>query len=384
MSELKTKLKDIEINKKTAIEIFNTSSKILKIIYAVVIILAIYVISLLLKEWGILSFLVQMLKILSPFFIGLLIAWLLDPFVRKLTQKGMKRIFATIMVFTIFTAILILIVSSIVPMLWNQVNDFIGTVPGIIGRVNDWINNIFLRFSGSEIYDLNSLKTTLAESIQDFGGSLTTHLPAAILNTAAALVSGFGLFTIGLLIAFYMLFDFEEASKGLFKLIPYKIRSITKEILHDINTSLRAYVQGILIISSILFVGTSIAFWAIGLEAPLLFGLICGVTNIIPYVGPYIGGAPAALVAFAQSSTTGILAIVLMFIIQFIEGNVLQPIIMGKTMKIHPVLIIIGLLVFGSLFGIVGMILATPLIAIGKIIIKYVDRKYNFLEKKLT
>ena len=105
----------------------------------------------------------------------------------------------------------------------------------------------------------------------------------------------------------------------------------------------------------------------------MLFGLICGLTNIIPYVGPWIGGGIAAIVGFTVSPLTGILTIAVAFAAQQIDGIVLQPLIMGKTMKLHPVTIMIGLLIFGYFFGIWGMILATPVIACCKVIILYLN-----------
>ena len=145
------------------------------------------------------------------------------------------------------------------------------------------------------------------------------------------------------------------------------------------NFSLRRFVTGTLIDSAVIFLISSICFTAIGLKAPLIFGLFCGITNVIPYAGPYIGGAPAVIVAFSQSPTIGILTFLSIFILQFIEGNFFQPLIMSKTTKLHPVTIILGLLIFGHFFGIIGMAISTPIIAVLKTIFMYFDEKYQIL-----
>ena len=88
--------------------------------------------------------------------------------------------------------------------------------------------------------------------------------------------------------------------------------------------------------STLIFVVSSLGLWIVGLKAPLLFGLFCGLTNVIPYAGPYIGGAPAVIVGFSQSPTIGILTLVVIAVIQFLEGNFLQPVIMAKSTKLHP------------------------------------------------
>ena len=104
---------------------------------------------------------------------------------------------------------------------------------------------------------------------------------------------------------------------------------------------------------------------------PLLFGLLCGITDLIPYIGPYIGGAAAVLVGFGQSKTIGFLALICAFIIQLIENNILQPIVMSKATKLHPITIMIGLLIFGHFFGIIGLLLSTPILALLKVILSY-------------
>jgi len=132
-----------------------------------------------------------------------------------------------------------------------------------------------------------------------------------------------------------------------------------------------------LIVSLILFVVSFIGFEIIGLDAPVLFAMFCAVTNIIPYVGPYIGGIPAVLVAFTQSTLIGILTLIFIVAVQGFEGNFLHPIVIGKKMDLHPVTIVISLLIFEHFFGIIGMIVATPIVAVLKIIYLFLDEKFD-------
>ena len=113
----------------------------------------------------------------------------------------------------------------------------------------------------------------------------------------------------------------------------------------------------------------------------MVFGLFCAITNVIPYIGPYIGGAPAVLVGFSMSPMTGICALIAVVIAQLLESYFLQPLVMGKTMKLHPVTIMIGLLVFGHFFGILGMIFATPTISILKTIFTFINDKFSLIER---
>ena len=131
----------------------------------------------------------------------------------------------------------------------------------------------------------------------------------------------------------------------------------------------------------LVFITQSIGLTIAGLEAPILFALFCAVTDIIPYFGPYIGGIPAVIVGFTMSPITGICVLISIIIVQLLENNFYQPLIMGHTMKLHPVTIMLGLLIFGHFFGIIGMIVATPVIAAGKVIFTYLDEKLNIVSE---
>lgn len=142
---------------------------------------------------------------------------------------------------------------------------------------------------------------------------------------------------------------------------------------------MKNFIQGTLIVSTIIFLVCSVGFWFAGLKAPVFFGLFCAITNIIPYIGPYIGAAPAVIVGYATSPLVGTVVLIICVAIQFIEGNFIQPLVMSKTMKLHPVTIIVGLLIFGYFFGIVGMIVSTPLMSIIKIILTFINENMILL-----
>ena len=181
-----------------------------------------------------------------------------------------------------------------------------------------------------------------------------------------------------------MLFDFDSISKHLISLLPKKHQKDADVLITNISTEVRKCVNGTLTVASMVFVGDSIGFAIIGLQAPLLFGLFCGITDLIPYVGPYIGGIAAVIIGFSQSTFTGVMAIIICCIVQCLENFVLQPLIMSKTMKLHPVTIIIGLLIFEHFFGIVGMILATPIIALLKVIYYFTIDKLNLFNDEVV
>ncbi|UKI58949.1 MAG: AI-2E family transporter [Clostridium sp.] len=133
-----------------------------------------------------------------------------------------------------------------------------------------------------------------------------------------------------------------------------------------LDESLYSFVSGTLWLSLLLFVVSVIGFSIIGLNAPVLVAFICVVTNLIPYIGPYMGAAVAGAIGFAQSGLIGILTLVFILITQTIDGNVLQPLVMSKKMNLSPITIILSLLIFEYMFGIIGMVIATPVVALLK------------------
>ena len=147
------------------------------------------------------------------------------------------------------------------------------------------------------------------------------------------------------------------------------------KLLNNIGYNARKVVNGTLLVAFMVFVCDTIGFAIVGLNAAVLFGLFCGITDLIPYIGPYIGGAAAVIVGFTQSPIIGFATLVVAIIVQLVESYVLQPVVMSKAMQLSPITIIVGLLLFGYFFGIVGMIIATPCMSIIKEIIIFISRK---------
>jgi len=367
-----------ELNYHNLNEVIGLSKKMLKILYTCVILAIIVFIIILFKNLEIFKVLGSILGVISPFFIGLVIAWLLDPAVTYLQKKNVKRSIGTIVVFFVFILILYLLFRIMLPLLYTQLNEFItNSLPTLIKSTGTFIENLFTKLEATG-FDFTSVETSVYKALENIGVDLTTGLPKAALNVVSTLVSSIGTFGLGLIVGFYLLIDFEGVKK-IFNYIPIKNKEGFDYIIGKLNIAFRSFVQGTLFISLIIMILSSIFYGIIGLPSALLFGLICGITNIIPYIGPWIGGAICVIVGLTVSPLTGILAGVVAFAIQQVDGMILQPLIMSKTMKLHPVTIMIGLLVFGYLFGILGMIFATPIMASVKIIASYYNEKYNLI-----
>ena len=369
-----------KLNYRKLNEVIKTSKKVLKIIHILSIFVCIYVGVIVCKELKIGKIILDILGILSPLFIGLVIAWLFNPVVNFLQKKGIKRIFSVLIIYALLLGALALIVCSILPILYDQIRNFAESLPSLSKDIERVFNDILDRFKDVNGVNIESIKSNVMSQVDKFSSNLATDATGAVVSVIKGLVSGVVTFLVGLVIGFFFLLSFDNVGDTLSVFMPKKRRKELNKLFSTINGSLRNYTVGVLIDATVVFAICSIVFSLIGLRAPLLFALFCAITNVIPYAGPYIGAVPALIVGFATSPTIGLLTLIAIVIIQFFEGNFLQEMIMSKTTKLHPVTIISGLLIFGHFWGIFGMVISTPLLAVVKQIYLFLDEKYDFFK----
>ena len=292
-------------------------------------------------------------------------------------KKKIPRVVGTFIVYAAFLLILLLFIRFLIPVIYEQLQVLISNLPSIFKELETFIDSIFSKFGDIQGFDLQGIKDSILGTVTTYLNNFMTSAPTFIMNFAGGLFSSMVTICFGLVIGIYMLIDFDSINGHLLQLLPKKNRFEASLLITNISTEVRKSVNGTLLVATMVFISDSIGFWIAGLQAPILFGLLCGITDLIPYIGPYIGGAIAVVIGFAQSPLVGFLTLIVAIIVQLIENNIFQPIIMSKTMKLHPVTIIVGLLIFEHFFGIIGMILATPCIALGKVVWKFFKEKYN-------
>ena len=373
--------KDKELDLNSLNQILNTGKKLINIGYVMAIICLIILGTYLIKEWKLLKYIGEFLVVISPIFIGFLIAWFFDPLVRWLQERRVPRALGCIFVYLIIIGFLMLISYLFIPQLISQVKDFVRAAPYIFEEVTDFILNIIKTFDSNNFVKIHEIKSEIAEYIASLGLSIGSDLPKYIFSAGKAIFNGGLNFILGLMIGFYLLFDFDKVASKIYNLIPKDWHDGYTELTNRINTSLRSYVQGVFTVMFLVFITQTIGLTLAGLEAPILFALFCAVTDIIPYFGPYIGAIPAIIVGFTISPITGICVVISILVVQMLENNFYQPLIMGHTMELHPVTIMLGLLIFGHFFGILGMVIATPVIACFKVFYQFFDEKFHFIDR---
>ncbi|MBQ4571202.1 MAG: AI-2E family transporter, partial [Bacilli bacterium] len=351
--------------------------KILKILFVLFIILLIYVVTIIIREWNILHFLGRIFSIISPLFIGWFIAWLLNPFVKKLTKRGVKKGLSVAFAYIVLIVFIIVASCLTISSLGNQMSDLLATIPEIAEQVTEWIDVFFAKLSDLSLQNLDGIKATFMDKIEGYVLGIQTNLPETAMSVITALFSGVGKIALSFLLAFYISYDFDKVSNGFINLFPKRARNEVEYLLDQLNQSLHSFVSGTIWLSMLLFVVSVIGFSIIGLNAPVLISFICVITNLIPYIGPYMGAAVAGVLGFAQGPVVGILTLAFILVVQSLEGNILHPLVMSKKMNLSPITVIISLLVFEYMFGIIGMVIAMPVVAVLKIIYVFLDEKYD-------
>ncbi len=331
--------------------------------------LIIYVGSLI--DWFFTPFRVAFQTLFIPLALAGFLFYLLRPFVNLLNKKIPKG-FSILIIYVVLIGIMVLGLALIGPILQNQIMGLANNIPSIISGIEQWVFEIdlFNRISelqDDQFIDIDGYIETASDTLNRMGRGIISGF-GTLLGTVAN-----ALFVLVLLpiILFYVLKDSEKFQDSFVKLFHQKQHEEVRSILMDIDYTLSSYIQGQGIVC--LCVGTLclIAFLIIGLEYALLLAIIAGITNLIPYFGPWIGSVPAVIVALFTSPFIALVTVIAVIVIQQIESNLIAPQVIGKKLNIHPVTIIFLILIAGQLIGLIGMILAVPFYATFRVLVTH-------------
>ncbi|HEV2898681.1 MAG TPA: AI-2E family transporter [Pseudaminobacter sp.] len=317
--------------------------------------------------------------ILLPFVAGMVLAYFLDPVADRLQRLGLSRVMATIIILIAFLIVLVLALVILIPVLASQLSDFIVKLPEYLSRFQalvtsydpNWLEQRFGLDAGSLQEGLNSLLTS--------GMGLVTTVFQSIWNSGVAIFSIAGLFIVTPVVAFYMLLDWDRMVATVDSWVPRDHVETVRQIATDINTATAGFVRGQGTLCLILGAMYAFGLTLTGLSFGILIGLFAGLISFIPYVGSLVGLVLSVGLAFVQfwPDWTMVLAVAGVFFAgQFIEGNILQPRLVGKSVGLHPVWLMFALFAFGALFGFVGLLIAVPAAAAVAVLVRFAISRY--------
>lgn len=325
----------------------------------------------------------NLFSVITPFVYALVLAYLLNPAVSFLQKKGLHRILAIVIVFLVVVLVLSGIGMSFIPRLAQDISGLINNLPEVVEFVEQFINNFRegnLSFMPQFILDFVDIDEELTKLSDGFRNSLD-NLYSLLISSTGTLLD----IIMTPIITFYYLKDKDSLNNILLKIIGIRHRSRVRRFALEINKVLGGFIKGQLIIAAFVGILTGIGCWVIGVPNSLTIGLVAGVTNIIPYFGPWIGGIMPVILALMNRPIMALWVIILIVVVQQIEAGFISPQIMSHSVGMHPLLVIFSVLFFGSLFGVVGMIIGVPLTGSIKIIVKHVlDFRSRYRMKIIT
>ena len=300
--------------------------------------------------------------------------------------KG-KRTLAVAITLIGLVLIFTLVFSILGPVLGEQITSLVNSMPSIAKElqkqafaVRDTLlqNEFFARFMAENDEMFRNLTTNITSYLGNLFGNIASSFGQVVGFVTSAVIT----IVVIPFMLLYMLLDGKRLPDAIVKLLPSSYEKETRHILHDMHETVRSYVNAQLLVAFFVGITSLIGLWIVGVDYAILLALFMMVTNIIPYVGPFLGAAPAVVVAFIQDPIKVLWVIVVIIVVQQIESNVISPLIQGKSLKVHPLTIIIVLLVAGNLAGIIGMLIAVPFYAVAKTVVQNIVRIYKLRERE--
>lgn len=306
----------------------------------------------------------MVLKVLFiPFLAAMVVSYLLQPLVDKLVSRKVPRSAAILIIYFGFALILIVLVLKTIPIASRQFMELVEHGPQMIARVDHWLDGIAAR----KQYLPDSIRVAVEQALNQMERNTTGYAARVIAFLTGTISAVFVAFVVPFLV-FYMLKDAKAIGRGIVHLFPNKYRTEVREILAGIDETLGSYIRGQLMVMTGVGVLTYAGYLIIGLPYSLLFALFLALMDIVPYIGPFLGAAPALILGISMGPSMAIKILIVNVIVQQCEGNLISPAIMGRTLHLHPMAIVAAILIGGEVGGILGLICAVPVLAVAKVV----------------
>lgn len=302
--------------------------------------------------------------VFAPFAIALIISYVLNPVVRMLGGRKVPRTAAVLLIYAVFLTSLSVVLMNVIPMFIEQLEELGEHLPELTMHTQQMMDSWNTGFLPG------SIRMGMNNWFFQFENRLANGISAFLDNIGTTIGVVFNAFIIPFLI-FYILKDFEVIERLIIQYLPRSRRKSIINLLKEIDEALGNYIRGQLLVCVIIGVLAYIGYIIIGMPFALLMAGVVAICNIIPYLGPFLGAAPAMVVATTISWKMVLLVLLVNMVCQMIESNVISPQVVGRTLHLHPLLIIFALLVGGEIAGIPGLILAVPFFAVIKVIIQH-------------
>lgn len=328
---------------------------------------------------GFIVFLWFFSSILLPFVAGMALAYFLDPVADWLERRGLSRTMATVVILVCFVTIFALALMLVIPIILSQFTQFAAAMPQYISELQTIISSPQTSFLPPWISSqIETVKDNFSQVLSQ-GAGFVGSLLAQIWNSGKAIVDVMSLLIVTPVVAFYILLDWDRMVSKVDSWVPRDQVQVVRQIARDMDQSVAGFIRGQGSLCLILGIYYAVGLSLVGLNFGLLIGFVAGMISFIPYIGSLLGLVMAIGVALVQfwPDYPWILAVAAVFFSgQFLEGNILQPKLVGQSVGLHPVWLMFALFAFGALFGFVGLLIAVPAAAVVGVLVRFALSRY--------
>jgi predicted PurR-regulated permease PerM len=322
--------------------------------------------------------------VVPPLLIAVAVVYLLNPLVSALERRGVPRVAGAGIVYLLFLCIVALAMSLLVPVVARQIAQMIDHFPDYLADGQANIRRVAARFGQEPNFRLDAEQVREWLSAGENRQTVTRYL-TGLRSVTSSLISGIIIFVLGPVMAFYLLVDLPRLRRGAMALVPPSRREEIRGLMDRIGQAVGGFFRGQLLVALFVGVASSIGLWAIGLPFWLLVGIVAGVFNLVPLVGPFIAGGLAVVIALVSGEPiTALWAALVLLAVQQIDNHLISPNVMGRTVQLHPVVVMLALLVGAHFAGLFGMLVIVPLVAVAKIVFLFMWSKYVDYGDELT
>lgn len=312
-------------------------------------------------------------NILMPFIISIILTYILNPIVNVIQNMGVTRFWSIVIVYIIICLIITISSFVFIPRLLEEIQELLELMPKYGGKIYDGSYEIYLTgekfFDGlpKELIDMKGILKLQLYKVEKLIIELLSIISKFLLNILTKVMN----FILIPILTFYLLNDLNKFKNFIKRIIPRHYKAGLLQLMTDIDIILSRFIRGQILLSVFIFFFTSIAMFILDVNFAIIIGLVAGITNIIPYLGPIAGTIPGVIFALIDGPVKALWVVIVFFIIQQIESTIIAPKIIGDSVGVHPLLIILSLFIGGNLFGLCGLLFAVPGVAITKILMQY-------------
>lgn len=311
--------------------------------------------------------------------ISIIIAYFLNPLVNYFQKRGFNRTLATGIVYLLILGVFVILFVLVLPRTGREIRRLATNLPAYITNLTTWSQTFYGRYTDTlgEMPELMvSIERIFSQNIDMIQSSIAASVEKFVLGIVG-LFSRIISWILTPILTFYFLSDKDHFIERIKKLIPRNKEEEILALAREIDDALSSFIRGRLFMAVVVGIATTIFLFLVGVEFAIVIGFITGLADIIPYIGPFLGFLPAVVFAFISSPIKALWVGIFFILIQWAENNILAPKVLGKSTGIHPLTILLSIIVGGTIFGVMGMILSVPFVSVSLILYKYFKEKIN-------